>query len=86
MDDRQLAQAAINRRSAGYALVGFGAPTCFAGWTLIQWVFLPRRAAPPLAPFRPDHPAFIVAAICLGIGLLLVGLGVYCLRSPVHRP
>jgi len=70
----------IMRRCIGYMLIGFGFPSALCGFTLIRMVFLSKHGH-AMAAFRPNHPAFVVAAILLAIGLLLLGGGGWMLRA-----
>jgi len=65
-----------------YALFGFGGPICYAAGMAFWMLFLPSRSLrPPLTPFRLDHPAAIICAIMLAVGLTLIFLGRRLLKS-----
>ncbi len=70
------------RLIGAYALFGFGGPICYAAGMVFWLLFLPGRGfRPPLAPFHLDHPAAIICAIMLAVGLTLIFLGRRLLKS-----
>jgi hypothetical protein len=76
----QRADRQMWRQCIGYGCVGLGAPSLFAGFTLIRFVFLPSRSGRVMAAFRWDHPAFVTGALLLLLGAALVVPGVLFIR------
>ncbi|QUD86699.1 hypothetical protein [Phenylobacterium montanum] len=81
MSQDRATQADLTKQSIAYALIGFGAPSLFAGMMLFRIVFLPGHSGPSLAKISFSHPAFVVSAILMGFGSTLFFGGLSILKS-----
>ena len=63
----------------GYTLLGFGVSFALAGVVLLRIAFLPGRHGGPLVAFSFDDPLSVIDAILLGLGVLLIVGGRFCI-------